>query len=298
MSNASRIVDTESLNDSSVDDTVDQLDYRTGETVSLMPTGHLTNDTYNEIESELQDAQVQQAVDDLPEKFKGKSAKDIAEAYTNLEKELGRKGQEIGEMRKLYDSILQNTLSNQPKQDSPQEPEPTTDIFDDPEGTVHRLVQKELAPLKQQQELSKQEKFNQNLQQNYPDAESIVGSQEFADWVQSSRIRMEIYQKADNWDWDAANELLSTYKALHSKPEPQNTLDLPEMEKEVKLTPEQRAARDTELRAATTERGSTGETSKKVFRRIDLMNLLRDDPERYYSLEPEIRKAYSEGRVR
>ena len=32
---------------------------------------------------------------ELPKKFQGKSSSEIAEAYENLEKELGRKGQEL-----------------------------------------------------------------------------------------------------------------------------------------------------------------------------------------------------------
>ena len=59
--------------------------------------------------------QVEQSQDEqeesLPSKFQGKSMGDIVSSYENLEKELGRKGQEIGELRKLTDGILQQQLT-------------------------------------------------------------------------------------------------------------------------------------------------------------------------------------------
>ena len=64
---------------------------------------------------------------ELPKKFQGKSSSEIAEAYENLEKELGRKGQEIGELRKLTDSYLQSQISSQSQQTTTSEP---ADFYD------------------------------------------------------------------------------------------------------------------------------------------------------------------------
>jgi hypothetical protein len=48
------------------------------------------------VEDEVKEEEIQAQEHELPKKFQGKSATEIAEAYDNLEKELGRKGQEIG----------------------------------------------------------------------------------------------------------------------------------------------------------------------------------------------------------
>ena len=57
------------------------------------------------VEEEVEQEEIQEPeAQELPKKFQGKSSTEIAEAYENLEKELGRKGQEIGELRKLTDS--------------------------------------------------------------------------------------------------------------------------------------------------------------------------------------------------
>jgi hypothetical protein len=44
--------------------------------------------------------------------------------------------------------------------------------------------------------------------------------------------------------------------------------------------------------------GGTGESSQKVYRRADIMNLMMTNPERYEALQPEIMAAYAQGRVR
>jgi hypothetical protein len=52
------------------------------------------------------------------------------------------------------------------------------------------------------------------------------------------------------------------------------------------------------LKAAGVDTGGTGESSKKIYRRADLIQLKLRDPDRYEQLQPEIMAAYAEGRVR
>ena len=46
--------------------------------------------------------QLEEQPPEIPSKFQGKSVEEIVSSYENLEKELGRKGQEIGELRGLH----------------------------------------------------------------------------------------------------------------------------------------------------------------------------------------------------
>ncbi len=48
----------------------------------------------------------------IPSKFANKSTEEIIDSYTNLEKELGRKAQEVGELRKLSEKALQDGISS------------------------------------------------------------------------------------------------------------------------------------------------------------------------------------------
>jgi hypothetical protein len=52
------------------------------------------------------------------------------------------------------------------------------------------------------------------------------------------------------------------------------------------------------MKAATVDVGGAGETSRKVYRRADLIKLRMTDPDRYMQMSDEIMQAYSEGRVK
>ena len=113
-----------------------------------------------------------------------------------------------------------------------------------------------------------------------------VQDPKFQEWIQSSKIRTQLYILADQqFDYDAANELLSNWAERKST---------------VKATAEaEKASRKNAVKEASTGnvRG-TGETSKKVYRRSDIIKLMRTDPDRYQALSDEIMKAYAEGRVK
>jgi hypothetical protein len=62
----------------------------------------------------------------------------------------------------------------------------------------------------------------------------------------------------------------------------------------------EKQARKQQIKAANTgnARGSAEGSRKKVYRRADIIKLMRTDPERYQALSEEILRAYSEGRVK
>jgi hypothetical protein len=128
--------------------------------------------------------------------------------------------------------------------------------------------------------------IQQKLAQEHPDFGQIVQDQDFANWVKSSPIRIGLYVKADGeFDYDSANELLSTYKQLKGI--------------KAKQTSEAgETQRKSNLKAATVDVGGTGESGKRVYRRADLIRLKMQDPARYDALSDEIMAAYAEGRVK
>jgi hypothetical protein len=128
--------------------------------------------------------------------------------------------------------------------------------------------------------------IQQKLAQEHPDFVQIVQDQDFVNWVKSSPIRIGLHTKADaEYDYDSANELLTTYKQLRGV--------------KAKQTNEAgETQRKSNLKAATVDVGGTGESGKKVYRRADLIRLKMLDPNRYDALSDEIMAAYAEGRVK
>ena len=225
--------------------------------------------------------------DTIPEKYKGKSSQEIIKMHQEAEKLIGKQAQEVGEVRKLADELLKQSLSNN-KPTAPTEVEPEIDFFEDPQKAIRNSIDKHpdvLAARHSAQEFRKMQ-IQQKLNQNHPDFQNVVQDPEFAEWVKQSPVRLGLYAKADGeFDYDSANELLSTFKQL----------------KQVKTQQVAAKGKDVlkqNLKAVAVDTGGTGESSKRVYRRTDLIRLRMSDPDRYEALEPEIRAAYADGRVR
>jgi len=222
---------------------------------------------------------------EMPEKYRQKSLEEVVKMHQEAEKLIGKQANEVGEIRKLADSLIQQNLSSKQQ---PIEKEPEVDFFENPQEAVRRTVDNHpdvLAARQAGQEFKKMQ-IQQKLAAEHPDFGQIVQDQDFANWVKSSPIRIGLYAKADGeFDYDSANELLTTYKQLKGVKAKQ-TSDAGETQ------------RKSNLKAATVDVGGTGESGKRVYRRADLIRLKMTDPNRYDALSDEIMQAYAEGRVK
>ena len=240
------------------------------------------------VEEEVEQEEIQEPeAQELPKKFQGKSSTEIAEAYENLEKELGRKGQEIGELRKLTDSYLQSQISSQSQQTTTSEP---ADFYDNPEEAVRQIIDnhprfREFSEQTQQQQAAL---TAQQLEKEHPDFQEVITDGGFQEWVNGSKIRQRLYKEADSYDFDAANELLTTWKERQM------------ISKTKEVNESKKTKRDTAMKAGEGVSRASGESTagKKIYRRADLIRLKQTDPKRYQSLEDEIYEAYAEGRVK
>ena len=223
----------------------------------------------------------------LPEKYQNKSIEDIVQMHQEAEKLLGKQSSEVGELRKVVDNYIQAQLSQQaPVQ---QQEDDDVDFFTDPDSAVKKAIDNhpKIKEAEQySQEYKKQSTLSQ-LQAQHPDMQQILNDSKFAEWVQASKIRTQLFVQADQqYDYDAANELFSLWK---------------ERTQVVKQTAEvEKQARKQQLKSASTgnARGTAETSRKKVYRRADIIKLMQNDPDRYMALQPEIMQAYAEGRVR
>jgi len=125
------------------------------------------------------------------------------------------------------------------------------------------------------------------LKANHPDMQEILQDGKFAEWVQGSKIRTQLFVQADQqYDYDAANELFSLWKERNQVAQQTAAVE--------------KQARKQQLKTASTgnARGTGEGTRKKVYRRADIIKLMKTDPERYQALSQEIFNAYAEGRVK
>jgi len=235
-------------------------------------------------ELEIEQQKIEQKAE-LPEKYREKSLDEIVKMHQEAEKLIGKQAQEVGEVRKLADELIKQNLGS--RQQTRQE-EPEVDFFENPQKAVQRTVDNhpDILAARQVTQEMKRAQIQQRLAQEHPDFGDIAKDQDFANWVKSSPIRIKIFEQADSgYDFDSANELLSTYKQLRSVKQKQTSDD-------------GEVTRKQNLKAVGVDVGGSGESSKKVYRRADLIRLKMQDPNRYDALSDEIMAAYQEGRVR
>ena len=241
------------------------------------------------VEDELVEAGTVEIKDDvevtstIPEKFTGKSAEEIAESYVALEKELGRKNNEVGELRRLSDQYLQQELTRHDpkKEDTPLDFDA---LVEDPTKSIESVVNPQIEQITRKLAEQEQAIRLKDFQTQHPDYMDVGNSDEFQNWVQASPYRAKQLDAAQKFDFDAASDLLGTFK--------QQTGALREAAEQGKKN---KRAKD--LKDAGGETAGTGESTQKVWTRMELMEL-RKDPDRWDAMQPEIIKAYQENRVK
>lgn len=229
---------------------------------------------------------VETASSEIPEKYRGKSLDDVVKMHQEAEKLIGKQAQEVGEVRKLADELIKQNLGTATTPVN--EPEPEVDFFEDPKKAIQSTVEKhpDILAARQAATEFKKMQVQQRLGKDHPDFVNVVQDPEFVNWVKMSPVRLNLWAKADGeYDYDSANELLSTYKELRGAKTKQ-TEDAGEK------------TRKQSLKAAAVDVGGSGESSKRVYRRADLIRLKMTDPSRYEALSDEIMQAYAEGRVK
>ena len=224
----------------------------------------------------------------VPEKYQGKSLEEVVQMHQEAEKLLGRQSGEVGELRKVVDDYISSQTPTQAPQQTV-EPEDDIDYFTDPQGAVNRAIENhpKIREAEQYTVQYKKQSSLATLQAKHPDMQNILSDPKFAEWIKASKIRTQLFVAADQqYDADSADELFTLWK--ERKVVAQQTADV------------EKQARKQTLKAASTgnARGSSQGTRKKVYRRADIIKLMRTDPDRYTALADEIMAAYAEGRVK
>ena len=246
----------------------------------------------SEIEAvEQQDAEKKQEAaqetsqeEELEPRYRGKTPSEIAKMHREAELLIARQAAEVGEVRKLADELLRSQLHSKPEPEKPKE----VDFFENPQEAIRQAVANdpEVLAAKQYAIQARQEQAKMMLVQKHPDFVNVVQDAEFANWIRGSKVRTQLFQQAEAYDVDAADELLSTFKSLKAVKAPQRAVEV------------DKQARDSALKAASVDTSGSGESSKKVYRRADLIRLKMRDPAKFDAMQDEIDAAYRDGRVK
>ena len=231
--------------------------------------------------------------DALPQKYQGKTPAEIAKMHSELEQRFGQQGNEVGELRKSLDTYILNRLQDTPTTPQPAKEEPV-DFFDDPAKAVSEAISNspEMRQVTEATKRAEQMALQQQLTSAHPQHQKFLADPKFQDWIKDSKIRQRMLFQADKqYDVEAAHELFTDWEGIQSK-HVSNSQDVIESEKTGRKQAIKKAS------TGTARGNSSGNSSKKMFRRADIVELMKTDPRRYDKLAAEIRQAYADGRVK
>jgi len=222
----------------------------------------------------------------LEGKYSGKSIEEVVQMHQEAEKLVGRQGAEVGELRKIVDEFIKNKVS-ETKENLSNTDNVEPDFFDNPKEAVAKAVagSEEMKQIKELLAKQNEQEVLGKLTTKHPDYVDIVKDPAFGDWVRSSKVRVELLERADKYDFDAADELLSFWKERKGIVEQTKAINDEDRKQQRKA-------------ASTGGKGSGEPVSRKIYKRSDIVNLMTNNPEKYRANINEIQKAYEEGRVR
>lgn len=233
---------------------------------------------------------------EVPAKYAGKSIEDVIKMHVEAEKAMGRQGNELGELRRFADSLVQRDLSqaSEPKKDQSAAAPAVEWNDEDPTGSVQAMIKAalsdELAGVKQSLgTLGAQTTEARLVEAHGKSVAKTWQSQGFVDWVSASKVRQQLYATGNRGDFDSAHELLDTYKALNKTAAPS---DDPEPATAEDPTA---AAKKVQLESASGRKASNA--GKPTYRRADIMKMRQENPDEYRAHFAAIQQAYIEGRV-
>lgn len=234
----------------------------------------------------------------IPERFKGKSAEEIADSYVELERKFSQQGNDLGSMRNQVDQLARESEARAQAAATAEEestpPVSVDDLYEDPEAAIERVIEKRLKPqLEAQQQQLQQQTTEQRLgafDDKYEGWRDKVHTPEFQEWIGKSAYRQRMAGAVrDANDLDAANDLLEQFYDTHAQAK----------------NDEQNVVREEQLKDAALETGSAAYNEPaQTFSRNDLLEAKIAQKRGSHKADrwlkanyKAIQEAYAEGRI-
>lgn len=248
----------------------------------IVDTDELGNEIIEEVaEPVTEETPVAEAQPEVKSRFDDWDKDTAVQNYQELEKLNSRHAQELGSLRQQVAAL------------KPQEVQQTEDIdvdslLDNPQEAVNKSISQnpEVKQLRETLARLQQTEAVTQIKSMHPDFMDIINTPEYQNWVMDSPVRQDLHYRANNYDINSANELLTNFKERQ------------QFTKTTQVKEEAEGKRKEALAAASSEGASSGSTASKIYRQADLVRLNINDPEKYDAMLPEISLAYAEGRVK
>jgi hypothetical protein len=195
---------------------------------------------------------------DIPEKYRGKSTKDLIEMHAKTEKDLSRLGQEVGQLRKMALERPQEVVKEPVKKEVK-----VDDLLENPEDAVNTLVNQNAIVKKINSTVDDLERDlnRRTFESKHPQYAEDLKDEAFGEWIAKNPLRRALAEAADKYDFQAADSLWDMWQ------ERKDLVSEAEQAKQVKKEEKRKAA----LKAGTLESGNGSPTeSSKVWSRQEI----------------------------
>jgi hypothetical protein len=139
----------------------------------------------------------------IPTRLRGKTPEQVHELWKNIESELGRKNNELGQLRYTMDTMLR--LRDEPtksKIKDKADPVTTDKLLNDTDATLtnvaSRVSKDAVEPIAEQVALLNYKLERAQFEKQFPNYEATMADEKFLGWVGASPYRKSLAQQALN----------------------------------------------------------------------------------------------------
>lgn len=205
-------------------------------------------------------------LESLPEKFKGKTAIDIAKSYENLEAALSRQGNELAEYKRLAHTLAETGVRTSAEPPKERKPVTTEALLEDPDKAIEAAIESHPAVVRARETADNLERqiAQRSFESAHPSFREDVKDANFTEWVKKNPALLKLAVAADSYDMDAADQLWSLWEEKKG------------MQAESKEKVKQELDKKQRERAGTLEGASGADASSEtVYNRADIRELKR-----------------------
>lgn len=245
------------------------------------------------------------ADDEVPEKFRNKTAAEIAKEYKKLESERGRMANELGQLRRTVDELLEVTIKGdkprtKTKAAEPEEDPVTNDrLLADPDKEIKKAAKKavkdEIDETQKRLTALEYDREVKAFEARFPTYKETMENEQFQEWIKKSQKRQKLATEAIQGSFSSAHELFEFWEEIQAEREAAKPKATETPAKADKV--DDAATARPGAKGAAAAKAAQATSNKPVFKREDIRRMFNKNRSEYNRRFDEIQEAYREGRV-
>lgn len=178
------------------------------------PNGATSDDLFLELEAPNVTSNKQEESKQTPDKYRGKSVDDLIEMHQNAERRLSQQGNELGEVRRLADSLIGVKQQTEATAKRAPERKPITveALLDNPDKVLEQKLEESSVAQRADSAATRLDHLESSIAQQkfvskFPKFQEDINNPDFMEWVKKNDLRANLAANAYQQNFDAAASL-------------------------------------------------------------------------------------------